>query len=222
MVVNDGSPTFSCPGARTSVLDPPIRSRRPFLVWLAEPDSCGSGHIAAQLKAFYSLSKWWRTHQITLWSEFRSSMVPSTSSTVNECITSALQQATHTITLPTSKPVRVVKYINIRAARHRAQQKAQQTAYLVVWITDNRISAVFPRHTNYLQRTQWHRFCTSLSTFPPAPKIWRVLLVLLGSPQQRNHFASLVIASDCCFKDIGKLFSRQFSVLVSAPPGIEE
>lgn len=66
VVMNDGSPTFSRPGARANVLDLTITSRNMRLVWSTEPDSWGSDHIPIHLKALYSIPKRRRTHQVTL------------------------------------------------------------------------------------------------------------------------------------------------------------
>ncbi|KAG0443963.1 hypothetical protein HPB47_014335 [Ixodes persulcatus] len=91
-------------------------------------------------------------------------------------IASALSLSTRTIKVPLRRPAPDLVYLNLRAARRRAQRKARRTKDPKDWNTHHKIDAKFRRHTLNLQRKQWGQLCASFGsadvreTLPDLPR----------------------------------------------------
>lgn len=223
VVLNDGSPTYLRAGGVQSVLDLTITTSDVRLLWLPEPDTWGSDHVPIRLIPRHAVSRRRRTRHITVWSTFREIIKDAPPATdLLETITSALHGATRKVTTPLRAPAPDMKYLNLRAARRRAQRCARRSGLRVDWTTYNRISAVFRRHCNRLQRDQWNRFCASPDAATSSVKIWRIVEAMMNMPVPRCPFASFAIATKCRIPDLVEKFADHFSTPIPAPPGIEE
>ncbi|KAG0415563.1 hypothetical protein HPB47_007264 [Ixodes persulcatus] len=79
-------------------------------------------------------------------------------------IANALSLSTRTIKVPLWRPAPDLVYLNLRAARRRAQRKARRTKDPKDWNTHHKIDAKFRRHTLCLQRKQWGQLCASFGS----------------------------------------------------------
>lgn len=223
IVINDGSPTYFRSGGIESVLDLTITTPDVRLLWLPEPDTWGSDHVPIRLMPQHAVPQRCRTRTFIAWNKFREilSDAPQDAGIV-ESVTMALQRASRKVTLPMRGPVPDMKYLNLRAARRRAQRRARRSGLRADWTLYNRISAVFRRHCNRLQREQWHRLCTSLHPSAYVAKVWRIVQAMLNMPVPRCPLASFAVASKCPLADVLEYFADHFSKVITPPTGIGE
>lgn len=107
----------------------------------------------------------YRIRQSIAWNKFRE--IPSEGAQeadIVESVTIAIQNVSRKVTLPMQAPLPDMRYLNLRAARYRAQRHDRRSLLHPDCTVYNTISAVFRRHYNRLQREQCQalRFTSSV------------------------------------------------------------
>lgn len=157
--LNSGTPTFIRAHLRNaSLLDLTFASQDIQMVWDIEPSSWGSDHLPIRLTPQKSIPIKKNIHKVINWDLYRSCLsklmsVPPIPE-IEGAISTTLNAATKTITLPVTKPIPDLTYLNLRAAARRAQRVARRTDEAEDWTISRRIEAVLRRHTVRLGRTQ--------------------------------------------------------------------
>lgn len=163
-------------------------------------DSWGSDHIPIMITSKFAkkTNKTYREVRVTNWDVFRSHMdfalAGSTTEDTTAMIARAIQLSTKTIRVPYTRPVPDLMYLNLRAARRRAQRRARKTDDLDDWNEHRKIDAKFRRYTKRLQRLQWNQLCESFGSPSGISRAWRIVRVLKDKKQPEHLVAGLALA----------------------------
>ncbi|KAG0426764.1 hypothetical protein HPB47_026137 [Ixodes persulcatus] len=178
--LNDGTETYVRRGVNDSVLDLSFAPPDVAANWTPQPDSWGSDHIPINIVSPNANEPKYRRCRVTNWDMYRrhldSALAAGPLKDPIIAIANALSLSTRTIKVPLWRPAPDLVYLNLRAARRRAQRKARRTKDPKDWNTHHKIDAKFRRHTLRLQRKQWGQLCASFGspdvreTLPDLPR----------------------------------------------------
>ncbi|KAG0429024.1 hypothetical protein HPB47_024024 [Ixodes persulcatus] len=174
VVANDGGPTFFRPPSTYSAIDVTAHTPTLELAWATAPDTRGSDHFPIQItvKGCQMVRKVVRS--CTNWDVFRAALDTSRAD-IATAIVQALQEATHTTRISEWLPNPDLTFLNLQAARTRAQRKYRRTKNPEDKTRFNRVSAKLRRHAKALVRARWKLMCRNVNAHSSLPKLWTVL-----------------------------------------------
>ncbi|KAM7307464.1 hypothetical protein ISCGN_011100 [Ixodes scapularis] len=166
VVANDGGPTFFRPPSTYSAIDVTAHTPTLELAWATAPDTRGSDHfpIHITVKGCQTVRKVVRS--CTNWDVFRAALNTSRAD-IATAIVQALQEATHTTSISEWLPNPDLTFLNLRAARTRAQRKYRRTKNPEDKTQFNRVSAKLRRHAKALELESALRRCRKKSAAGP-------------------------------------------------------
>lgn len=119
------------------------------------PGTWGSDHVRVNVIPHHALRKKRRTVQLTVWNAFSYNVGETMPYNLIHKITSALNKTTRVIPLPSCVPVPDLKYLNLTAARLRAERGTRKSGKSADWTSEKKVSGASQRPNNRLQRWQW-------------------------------------------------------------------
>lgn len=200
VVANNGAPTFFRPPRTYSVLDVTAHTPSLELTWETAPDTRGSDHfpIHITIKGCQTAQK--VTRSCTNWDVFRASLDLSQTD-IPEAIVHALQAATRTSRVSEWLPKPDLTFLNLQAARTRAQRKYRRTNNPADKSKFNRISAKLRRHAKALVRNRWKLMCKDVNAPTSLAKLWAVLGAMTGKRRTRHALQVLALAANVTLVD---------------------
>ncbi|KAM7298513.1 hypothetical protein ISCGN_019108 [Ixodes scapularis] len=111
-------------------------------------------------------------------------------------IVQALQEATHTTSISGWLPNPDLTFLNLQAARTRAQRKYRRTKNPEDKTQFNRVSAKLRRHAKALVRARWKLMCRNINAHSSLPQLWRVLGAMTGSCRTRHALQVLALSAN--------------------------
>lgn len=224
--LNDGTETFVRHGVRRSVLDLTFLSPDIPADWNVQADSWGSDHVPIMITsklAKTTANQTYREVRVTNWDAFRLhmdfAMSGSTTGDTSAMIARAIQLSTKTIRVPYTRPVPDLMYLNLRAARRRAQRRARKTDDPADWTLHRKIDAKFRRYTKRLQRLQWNQLCESFGSPSGISRAWRIVRVLKDKKHPEHPVAGLAIALGRTTEETAELLADAFAAPIRPPQG---
>ncbi|KAG0421471.1 hypothetical protein HPB47_002637 [Ixodes persulcatus] len=195
VVANDGGPTFFRPPSTYSAIDVTAHTPTLELAWATAPDTRGSDHFPIQItvKGCQMVRKVVRS--CTNWDVFRAALDTSRAD-IATAIVQALQEATHTTRFSEWLPNPDLTFLNLQAARTRAQRKYRRTKNPEDKTRFNRVSAKLRRHAKALVRARWKLMCRNINAHSSLHKLWRVLGAMTGSCRTRYALQVLALAAN--------------------------
>lgn len=216
LVANTGEPTF-IRAPHSSAIDVTLHTPDVPAHWEIGMDTWGSDHFPISITLAHKQHAPKRKLAVVNWSKFRTLLASDSKLDITEDITTALKAATSTIAVRSGDPKPDLKFLNLCAARRRAQRtlrKHYSPANLTIF---RRISAVLRRYAVSLGREQWRAFSASLDCHTPARKIWGVAKSMMGSPCTTRPFESLAMAKGLTMPELAETFADEFSKGRSLP-----
>ncbi|KAM7301179.1 hypothetical protein ISCGN_016719 [Ixodes scapularis] len=194
-VANDGRPTFFRPPNSYSVLDVTAHSPSLEMKWELAPDTRGSDHfpIHITIKGCQGARKVVRT--CTNWDVFRAALDLSQEE-IPAAIIQALQKATRTTSVTEWLPKPDLTFLNLQAARTRAQRRYRRTGEPEDKTSFNRVSAKLRRHAKVLVRNRWKLMCKNANAHSSMTKLWTVLETMTGKSRSRHTLQVLALAAN--------------------------
>ncbi|KAM7312372.1 hypothetical protein ISCGN_009277 [Ixodes scapularis] len=195
VVANDGGPTFFRPPSTYSAIDVTAHTPTLELAWSTAPDTRGSDHfpIHITVKGCQTARKVVRS--CTNWDVFRAALNTSRAD-IATAIVQALQEATHTTSISEWLPNPDLTFLNLQAARTRAQRKYRRTKNPEDKTQFNRVSAKLRRHAKALVRARWKLMCRNINAHSSLPQLWRVLGAMTGSCRTRHALQVLALSAN--------------------------
>ncbi|KAG0442306.1 hypothetical protein HPB47_015737 [Ixodes persulcatus] len=205
--LNDGSETFVRQGVHGSVLDLTFAPR----------------NIAASWTVIADTTKKYKKYDVTHWDLFRQHLSKALEhgpmNDLGRAITNALSLSTRTVSLPIQRPAPDLEYLNLRAARRRAQRKAHRTNTAADWQHHRKIDAKFRRHTTRLQREQWNQLCASFGSPRGLTKAWKIARTLSAEKLSTHPTAGLANSLQLTLEATAELLADEFSRNIPSPAG---
>ncbi|KAG0421805.1 hypothetical protein HPB47_002316 [Ixodes persulcatus] len=195
VVASDGGPTVFRPPSTYSAIDVTAHAPTLELAWATAPDTRGSDHfpIHITVKGCQMVRKVVRP--CTNWDVFRAALDTSRAY-IATAIVQALQEATHTTCISEWLPNPDLTFLNLQAARTRAQRKYRRTKNPEDKTQFNRVPAKLRRHAKALVRARWKLMCRNINAHLSQPKLWRVLGAMTGSCRTRHALQVLALAAN--------------------------
>ncbi|KAG0424597.1 hypothetical protein HPB47_028192 [Ixodes persulcatus] len=195
VVASDGGPTVFRPPSTYSAIDVTAHAPTLELAWATAPDTRGSDHfpIHITVKGCQMVRKVVRS--CTNWDVFRAALDTSRAY-IATAIVQALQEATHTTCISEWLPNPDLTFLNLQAARTRAQRKYRRTKNPEDKTQFNRVPAKLRRHAKALVRARWKLMCRNINAHLSQPKLWRVLGAMTGSCRTRHALQVLALAAN--------------------------
>ncbi|XP_064475641.1 uncharacterized protein LOC135389534 [Ornithodoros turicata] len=224
-VANSGAATFFRPPSSYSAIDISIYSPGLHVTWDAGKDTMGSDHFPIFLTLPHSTSNLAPPprfrHSVTHWDRYRSLLNLDNSSDITTAIQSSLKGTTSAISKRATDPVPDLKFLNLSAARRRAQRRLRKNPTKDNTLSFNRISAVLRRYSNALRRFQWKGFCTSFTPHTPCTKIWAVVNKLTGNCSNKHLFQEIALAHSLTLTEAANLFGETFTQTAVPQPAVQ-
>ncbi|KAG0414008.1 hypothetical protein HPB47_008833 [Ixodes persulcatus] len=224
--LNDGTETYVRRGVNDSVLDLSFAPPDAAANWTPQPDSWGSDHIPINIVSPNASKPKYRRCRVTNWDMYRrhldSALAAGPLKDPIIAIANALSLSTRTIKVPLWRPAPDLVYLNLRAARRRAQRKARRTKDPKDWNTHHKIDAKFRRHTLRLQRKQWGQLCASFGSPGGLSKAWKIAKALSSAKQIQHPISGLAVALQKPLQETVELLADEFSKAIPLPPGYQE
>ncbi|KAM7314374.1 hypothetical protein ISCGN_004158 [Ixodes scapularis] len=120
---------------------------------------------------------------------------------IPEAIVHALQAATRTSRVSEWLPKPDLTFLNLQAARTRAQRKYRRTNNPADKSKFNRISAKLRRHAKALVRNRWKLMCKDVNAPTSLAKLWAVLGAMTGKRRTRHALQVLALAANVTLVD---------------------
>lgn len=136
-----------------------------------ERNLMGSDHhpIIISLENYTNMYKVVR--RVTNWDKFREFFTLAQGRVTDRAL-EAKAKAKKAIKLRPQDPVPDLRYLNLRAACLRAQQRLKSNPTDPARRAEhNRLRAKLQRYSKGLKREQWHEFCTTLNRATPTTKV---------------------------------------------------
>ncbi|KAG0426750.1 hypothetical protein HPB47_026147 [Ixodes persulcatus] len=224
--LNDGTETYVRRGVNDSVLDLSFAPPDVAANWTPQPDSWGSDHIPINIVSPNASKPKYRRCRVTNWDMYRrhldSALAAGPLKDPIIAIANALSLSTRTIKVPLWRPAPDLVYLNLRAARRRAQRKARRTKDPKDWNTHHKIDAKFRRHTLRLQRKQWGQLCASFGSPGGLSKAWKIAKALSSAKHIQHPISGLAVALQKPLQETVELLADEFSKAIPLPPGYQE
>lgn len=224
--LNDGTETYVRRGVNDSVLDLSFAPPDVAANWTPQPDSWGSDHIPINIVSPNASKPKYRRCRVTNWDMYRRHLDRALAAGPLKdpiiAIANALSLSTRTIKVPLWRPAPDLVYLNLRAARRRAQRKARRTKDPKDWNTHHKIDAKFRRHTIRLQRKQWGQLCASFGSAGGLSKAWKIAKALSSAKQIQHPISGLAVALQKPLQETVELLADEFSKAIPLPPGYQE
>lgn len=214
-ILNDGSHTFVRPGAKRSALDLTLVTDDCYYSWRRAPDTEGSDHYPILLEPFYTGAPCTNVYSDVNWPRFRElcAEVPVAGDFLQHIVQCA-SAATTVCRVPTGTPVPNIKLLNLRAARRRAQRKAERSDKAEDWTVYNRIDAVCRRHAHKQRDRSWSSLCRTFDDLLYQRRAWRVFRALLRPRVPRHPELSIAVTLGIGPAQLAELLADTFA---SAP-----
>ncbi|KAM7304739.1 hypothetical protein ISCGN_014639 [Ixodes scapularis] len=163
--------------------------------WEIAPDTRGSDHfpIHITIKGCQGARKVLRT--CTNWDVFRAALDLSQEE-IPAAIIQALQMATRTTFVTEWLPKPDLTFLNLQAARTRAQRRYRRTREPEDKTNFNRVSAKLRRHAKVLVRNRWKLMCKNANAHSSMTKLWTVLGTMTGKSRSRHTLQVLALAAN--------------------------
>lgn len=221
--LNDGSETFVRQGVHGSVLDLTFAPRDIAASWTVMADTWGSDHVPIMVVSPHTRTRKYKKYEVTHWDLFRQHLSKALEhgpmNDLGTAITNALSLSTRTVNLPIQRPAPDLEYLNLRAARRRAQRKARRTNIAADWQHHRKIDAKFRRHTTRLQRKQWNQLCASFASPGGLTKAWKIARALSAEKVPTHPTAGLAISLQLTLEATAELLADEFSRNIPSPAG---
>lgn len=137
-------------------------------------------------------------------------------------IANALSLSTRTVKVPLRRPASDLEYLNLRAARRRAQRKARRTKDSNHWSIHHKIDAKFRRHTIRLRRKQWGQRCCSFASPGGLSMEWKIAKALSSAKKIQHPISGLGVALQKPLQETMELLVNEFSKSVPPTRDIQE
>lgn len=216
IVANTGEPTFFRPPNTYSAIDLTLHSSTLLVQWEVSADTMGSDHFPIFVTLPYgsmcSRNQKRVTHRIIYWDVFRKALDYTLGENhLVSSIQNSLAAATRTARTRPTDPTPDLKFLNLSAARRRAQRKLRRNPSRLNLVTFQRVSAVLRRYCNALRQHQWRSFCASLTPHTPEGRIWRVIDAMAGVNRKTNSFTNLALRLGVTVAEAADLFMGVFN-----------
>lgn len=219
VILNDGSPTFFRGHRYSSCLDITICSATVprNIQWV---ETLGSDHMPVLLITLPGNQAAARRVRVTDWRKFTANAedkVVDVASVdhLHSVICDSLASATKVISAPPRKSPVDIEYERLRAIRRRAERRFRRTGDYRDFQEACRLQAIVRRHMQRLARRSWQSFCSTLSPYTPATRIWQTVKSLGSSVEQRYPFQALAlhlgVTEDLIADDFCRLLSKASS-----------
>nr|XP_037275875.1 uncharacterized protein LOC119168583 [Rhipicephalus microplus] len=216
-IINDGSHTFVRPGAERSALDLTLLTDECPYSWRRAPDTEGSVHYLILLEPFYTGAPRTNVYSVVNWLRFRElcDAVPVAGDFLQHNVQCA-SGATTVCRVPTGTPVPGIKLLNLRAARRRAQRRAERSDKAEDWTVYNRIDAVCGCHAHKQRDRGWSSLCRTFDDPHYQRRAWRVFRALLHPRVPRHPELSIVVTLGISTVQLAELLADTFATIVKA------
>lgn len=221
IILNDGSPTFFRGHRYSSCLDITICSATVprNIQWATGVETLGSDHMPVLISLPGNQAAARRV-RVTDWRKFTAiaeDKVVDVASVdhLHSVICDSLASATKVISAPPRKSPVDIEYERLRAIRRRAERRFRRTGDYRDFQEACRLQAIVRRHMQRLARRSWQSFCSTLSPYTPATRIWQTVKSLGSSVEQRYPFQALAlhlgVTEDLIADDFCRLLSKASS-----------
>lgn len=195
VVANDGRPTFFRPPNSYSAIDLTAHTPSLELKWEPGPDTRGSDHFPINITIRGCQTAKKIKKQCVNWDVFRAAL-DLTQEDVPVAIKQALKAATRTINISEWLPEPDLTYLNLAAARTRAQRRFRRTGAAGDKTCFNKVSAKLRRHARALIRNRWTLLCKSADVHVSTTKLWKILGAMTGKGKPRHTLQVLGLAAN--------------------------
>ncbi|KAG0437761.1 hypothetical protein HPB47_017300 [Ixodes persulcatus] len=182
--------------------------------WTPQPDSWGSDHIPINIVSPNASKPKYRRCRVTNWDMYRrhldSALAAGPLKDPITAIANALSLSTRTIKVPLRRPAPDLVYLNLRAARRRAQRKARRTKDPKDWNTHHKIDAKF------------RQLCASFGSAGGLSKAWKIAKALSSAKRIQHPISGLAVALQKPLQETVELLADEFSKAIPLPPGYQE
>ncbi|XP_070395457.1 uncharacterized protein [Dermacentor albipictus] len=200
-VINSGQPTFARRSGTATVIDLALVSERCSYEWQRAPDTAGSDHFPISLSPVRPNRGATRVYTVVRWPMFRDfcAQTPRGDDFFAH-IADCAHWASTRVAVPAGSPCPDIKFLNVRAARCRAQRRAMRTGAEADWTLYNRLDAPCNERRG-----------------------WRVLRALLNPKTPRFPVLAIAIARGISELELAELLANAFAATPpasSAPPAV--
>lgn len=213
VLANDGSPTFTDHTHETAI-DLTLHSPELKITWNIEADTWGSDHFPILIHAGRKACGK-EERRVTVWDTFRAAL--GTTNDIVDDIRTALGRATLSTSSPRHYPPPDLKFLNLRAARRRAQRRLRRHNTPQNKTDYNRISAVLRRHVRWQRTNNWKAFTATLDAHTPTTKIWKITKSMMGEARGKQPYEDIALSTGRSVQEIANSFAEVMYIDCEAP-----
>lgn len=209
-VANDGQPTFFRPPNSYSAIDVTAHSPSLEIKWELAPGTRGSDHFPIGITVRgCQITKKVRKSCVN-WDVFRTALDLSQGD-IPSAIIAAIKKATKTTNISEWLPEPDMMYLNLAAARTRAQRRFRKTGSAHDKSDFNKISAKLRRHAKSLVRNRWALLCKNADAHTSMTKLWKILGAMTGKGRSRHSLQTLALSSNKSAKEATEDLCAQYA-----------
>ena len=215
------SSTYVGPGAGGSIIDLTLVTPGVKLSTRTLPDSWGSDHVPIEVGTPKKAPM--KACSVTDWDRFRALIAEGTAAGQPfspQLIEDAMQAATRTVQVPSTRPNPDLLWLKLRARRRQAQRRSWRTNNPEDILAYKRLDAKFRRHGRRLARRQWRLLCASFGDPGGGKRAWGMVRTLSGLPIPSNPVLCLAAHLQLTSSALANyLADTLFSAPSPPPPG---